>query len=239
MSITKQTDSSNIFQQQWLILGDSIGKGICFDPKRKRHCQIKDCFAERIKNDLNLPLINLSVFGATVDKGLKQIGRYSDRITKGAVSVLQFGGNDCDFDWKAISLEPEKEHKPQIPLNYFAKKYQQLIQKLKNMDCQPLILNLPPLIHQRYFNFLSRGLNKETILSWLGGSTKAIYDWHQAYNDAVEKLAEKENIPLVDIRSAFLEQQRPEDFICQDGIHPNAKGHLLISETMELYLQYN
>ena len=37
---------------------------------------------------------------------------------------------------------------------------------------------------------------------------------------------------MIDIRSAFLVRKDYTDYLCEDGIHPNEKGHRLIREAM-------
>ncbi|HHV41260.1 MAG TPA: SGNH/GDSL hydrolase family protein [Clostridiaceae bacterium] len=57
-----------LWQEPWLVLGDSITKGITYDPVKNRYHQLKNSFVEKIKSDLNLSVLNLSVFGATIKK---------------------------------------------------------------------------------------------------------------------------------------------------------------------------
>lgn len=224
---------SALWQKPWLVLGDSISKGITFDPLKKRYQQLKNSFVERIKSDLRLDIMNLSVFGATVEKGLKQLDRYRDRLTRGGVALLQFGGNDCNFNWADISRDPKAEHLPQVPLKNFIHLYERLIDTLRQQNFQPLLLNLPPLIQDRFFATISRDLDANAILNWLGGTTDSIFKWHKTYSNAVEQLAGKERIPLIDIRGAFLQHPARETLMCDDGMHPNAQGHALISQILE------
>ncbi|OLA61120.1 MAG: hypothetical protein BHW37_01125 [Firmicutes bacterium CAG:272_52_7] len=39
-------------------------------------------------------------------------------------------------------------------------------------------------------------------------------------------------IPMIDIRSAFLVKRDYSDYLCEDGIHPNERGHKLIKDTL-------
>jgi lysophospholipase L1-like esterase len=55
------------------------------------------------------------------------------------------------------------------------------------------------------------------------------------YNIAVVKLASIKNIPLIDIRKAFLETRDYLNLYCEDGIHPNEAGHALISDVLKSY----
>lgn len=231
--LTQNKTKSN--EEPFLIMGDSISKGVVLDPDNKRYRQIKDSFAGKLSKDPRLSVLNLSVFGATTTKGLNQIKRYSDDLTGGGIALLQFGGNDCDFDWAAISRAPEKEHLPQVSLEDFIRQYEQLIDILQQRGYRPVLMNLPPLVHERYFATLIHGLDNEAVLKWLGGTTETIYLWHESYNDAVEEMAARRGLPLVDIRSVFLQQPNVCDFMCEDGIHPNSKGHQLISDVLESY----
>ena len=51
------------------------------------------------------------------------------------------------------------------------------------------------------------------------------------------RVAKEEQIPLLDISSAFLETAHYQDLICEDGIHPNEKGHQLITSVLEEYIK--
>ncbi len=52
------------------------------------------------------------------------------------------------------------------------------------------------------------------------------------YSAVVEELAAKEKIPMIDIRSGFMGKKNFSNYLCADGIHPNEKGHLLISRAI-------
>lgn len=59
-----------------------------------------------------------------------------------------------------------------------------------------------------------------------------ITNWHERYNIEVFKIAIENNIPVIDITTSFLEQKNYSDYLCDDGIHPNEKGHELIAEAI-------
>ena len=50
------------------------------------------------------------------------------------------------------------------------------------------------------------------------------------YSTEIHKIAEEENVSLIDIRSIFLKMKNYADYLCVDGIHPNAAGHRLIAD---------
>ena len=55
-----------------------------------------------------------------------------------------------------------------------------------------------------------------------------VYRWHEIYNQQICNLCNELRVPLIDIRSTFLAYRNYSDFLCCDGIHPNAKGHGLL-----------
>ena len=92
-------------------------------------------------------------------------------------------------------------------------------------------MNLPPLEPEHYFNWVSRGLSKENILHWLGDVAK-IYRWQEAYNNAAEWIAHQNNCAVLDVRERFLVSKNYSSHFCEDGIHPNEKGHEKILESL-------
>ena len=46
----------------------------------------------------------------------------------------------------------------------------------------------------------------------------------------MERLAREENVPLVDLRGAFLDHWHLDTLLCEDGTHPNSAGQALIGQ---------
>ncbi|MEG1915040.1 MAG: SGNH/GDSL hydrolase family protein, partial [Acidaminococcaceae bacterium] len=63
-----------------------------------------------------------------------------------------------------------------------------------------------------------------------------IFKFHESYNAQVCGIAEENDIPLIDIRSAFLKLPNYSEYLCDDGIHPNEKGHNLIARVITEYI---
>lgn len=143
-------------------------------------------------------------------------------------AIIEFGGNDCDFNWKEISENPEKQHTPNTPLNVFSENLKFMISTLKSHGVTPILMTLVPLVPERYFKFISKNLNADNILKWLG-DVGFLYRWHESYSSEIINIARSENCLLLDIRSRFLTEHNYQRFLCDDGIHPNIQGQQFMS----------
>lgn len=210
------------------IFGDSISKGIIFEEQNQRYCTVTKDIRSWTRPAI---LHNFSVMGCTIRRGIEIMKRHLPQLSSYENVFLEFGGNDCDFDWQAVSDHPEEEHMPNTPPEEFEALYTQAVLSIQQQGGKPVLLTMPPLAPDRYFNWISKGKNSANILKWLGG-VDTIYRWQEMYSMKVALLAQKLSVPLVDIRSAFLSQHHYRDFLCADGIHPNRKGHHLIYHTI-------
>ena len=149
------------------------------------------------------------------------------------MTVLEFGGNDCDFDWAAISETPQGRHRCHTPPETFVSEYREAVRLLRDGGRTPLMMSLPPILSERYLDFICRtGLSRQNILDWLG-DPEAISRWQETYSNLIEQIAREELVRMIDLRRAFLESEQPlEDLICADGIHPSVKGQELIYRTV-------
>lgn len=214
------------------IFGDSIMKGVIFDAIKGRYIFLKNSFLNILgMRNSNIKVENYAKFGCTITVGKKLIEKHAAELSGYKYTALEFGGNDCDFDWKAISENPDGIHIPKTPIDEFEKYYSEIIDSVADMGSTPVLFSLPPLNARRYFSWISRGLNAENILRWLGDE-EHIYRWHEMYNIAVVKLAAIKDVRLIDIRRAFLETRDYLGLLCEDGIHPNEAGHALICEVI-------
>jgi len=217
-------------QKRVEVFGDSLLKGIQVNPQNMRYHVDNNIDVEAIEKEHSLDIRNFSRFGCTVTRGFALIERRlrDDDLSCDAV-IMDFGGNDCDFDWKAIAEHPEDEHLPHTPLNIFVDTYRKIIELLKAKGIRSILTNLPPLDAHKFFNWFCKGLDKANILKWLG-TVDCIYRWQERYSRAVERIAAETNTLLVDLRDAFLRNRRLEHFLCEDGTHPNTEGQKLITQ---------
>lgn len=213
------------------VLGDSVAKGVIYDEARSKYTFLKDSFVNLFSDGRHIPVKNLARFGCTISRGIQILNKHKAQLSEYDYTVMEFGGNDCNYNWEEISLAPEKDHKPAVPASIFKDTYSNMLRQIKESGSRPILLSLPPLNPQRFFDWVCKGLNRENILKWLG-DVNYIYRWHEAYNLTVYQLAQEQKVPLVDIRQIFLENRHYGDLICVDGMHPNKKGHALINSAL-------
>lgn len=207
------------------IYGDSIMKATLPDEKMKYHFH----FAEYVKNFSDLPvnITNRAKFGAYAEKGLSIVEADLKKGIECDIALVEFGGNDCNFDWTAIAKNPKAHHDPKTILEHFNKFMTEIILKLRNVGVKPVLLTLPPINGEKYFSFITRdGTDGDNILSWLG-SVDVIEQFQKLYSDAISALSEKLGVFCLDIRS-YLLSNNTCDLVSCDGIHPSAFGYQLI-----------
>ena len=215
------------------IWGDSILKGVILDEQDGRYKVMKNNSISSFAEITGCSIKNNAYFGMTSTKALSRITTSIDKqpLKKEDIVIIEFGGNDCDFNWSEIANAPDCEHQPKTTIANFKNSLQNMIDIFKEKGVTPILMNLPPLEPERYFNWVSRGLNKENILRWLGDISK-IYRWQEAYSSAAEWIARQNNCRLINVRESFLISNNYSSQFCFDGIHPNEKGHKKILESL-------
>ena len=216
--------------------GDSLLKGVIYEDA---HYKVAESSFQKICQEFFGILIeNKARFGSTITKGESIFEQNLDLIrqSSGRYVVLEFGGNDCDFNWKEVSDQPDREHLPRSTIESFVSAYTAIINEIKKLQKIPVLLSLPPIDSCRYFKHISTGLSEENILKWMHGNKQFITNWHERYNIEIFKLAIANAVPVVDITSVFLEERNYLRYLCEDGIHPNEKGHKLIAEAIKAHV---
>lgn len=224
-----------------ITFGDSIMKGVVAEPQAIGGGVVKyrvtdQSFVARCARRLGFPIDNLARFGSTIAHGLKNLDRYSGVIAAGDYVVLEFGGNDCNFDWKAVAANPYAAHRPFTPLGTFRQGYAAAIERVRGLGAQPVLLSLPPIDGPLFFDHICQNLDRSNIMQFVGDDVHYIQNWHEQYNLEVFKLACDAHVPIIDISTTFLEQRRLSAFYCADGMHPNEIGHQLIADAIMQYV---
>ena len=138
------------------ILGDSIAQGVLFDAQRNRYAIAKENLGKKITQACGYSVTNLSKFGSTVTDGLARFEKQKDALQDCKTVLMNFGGNDSDFLWQEISATPDQPHKPKTSIDIFEQTDLKLIERARKRGLTPILLNLPPVDHARYFAWISR-----------------------------------------------------------------------------------
>ena len=219
--------------------GDSITKGVVYDTEKSRYSTLKDSFINILASNINGSVYNAGKFGSTIVRGINKM--YKEVVNKSPdIVLIEFGGNDCDFNWTEVASNPDIEHKPNTDLTTFRNTLLTLISKLKKDNVVPALMTLPPLDPLKYFKWIGKGdlLAEKNILNWLG-TKDTLFTWHSSYNDMIREVATATNTVLIDVRTEFMKCTNYSDFLCLDGIHPNNRGHKLIANTLLSFLKDN
>ncbi len=209
--------------------GDSIGRAVGFDEGRGRYAVIKPNYQEMLLEDQTVDILNHARFGATLSEGLADFADSPD--TPAQAVAIQFGGNDCNMDWAAVSEDPSRPHSPKVPIEAFEKGLHQFVRLVRQRGKTPILVSPPPLEAQRFFAWVSKGLDPQVILRFLG-DVQHIYRWQERYATAVYRTARLTRCRLFDLRDAFLAADDFPDCLCVDGMHPNGKGQQLIAQAV-------
>lgn len=228
----------NIENRHISVWGDSILKGIVRDETTGGYHVLDTNCVKSFATSTGSTISNHARFGMTTIKAFERIKRsiIKNPPDKNDIVLIEFGGNDCDFNWKEVSETPHASHLPNTPLELFSSNVQAIIDIFKNLKLSPIFMSLPPLEPNRYLDWVSRGLNKENILTWLDDVNK-IYRWQEVYSDALVDTARKNDLRVIDVRKNFLMSDHYTSLICDDGIHPNKNGHEAIYAAFMDYLE--
>lgn len=207
-------------------IGDSITKGRIWEtggrPKITRNSfpNLLERVFEKVR------FVNAGVTNNTSYDVLTRLG--TDVLTKKpAYVIVEVGGNDCNFDWAQVAAKPDETHAATVSIVEFRRNLGEIVARVRAVGATPILSTLPPLDAERYYAFLRR-LYSDLIAKWIclnGG----IFHWQERYSRAVAEVARELGTTLADVRARFLEMSDYRKLMSEDGLHPNEKGHLLMT----------
>lgn len=212
--------------QKITAFGDSILKGaVTGDGMIHMFEIIEDSSLNIAQKELRFELDNRSIFGNIITKGKKKFDHWIESDKTSDLCIIEFGGNDCDWDWPPVSLNPDVPHEQKVPLPLYLETLDCMIKACRAHKITPLIMTMPPIVADRWFEHICIGNNRENILKFLAGDPYRLYRAHERYNMALIKYAYENNVQIVDMRMAMLNTPDYRELMCQDGIHPNQEGY--------------
>ncbi|MDR3587261.1 MAG: SGNH/GDSL hydrolase family protein, partial [Desulfosporosinus sp.] len=137
------------------VSGDSISKGIIFDESKRKYMILEDNYINLLQSKFNGIIRNTARFGNTLIKGFTKL---KDDVlnNKPDVVLLEYGGNDCDFNWDEVCNNPNAIHKPKTDFDTFGSKLKETLNFLKNNNIIAVVMTLPPLNAYRYLKWISK-----------------------------------------------------------------------------------
>lgn len=216
------------------VFGDSISRGVTYDAERGRYIYLKDSFDKLIQAKGEFKIDNRSRFGATSKEGLAEFE--GEQSIDADIVLIQYGGNDCTPDWKAAAEKPQMFHPPHVELEEYENILTRFVLRLRAWGKTPVLVTSPPLVTERFVPWISRGLDADAILHYLG-DLHHVYRWQEQYALAVHKVARLAGCALIDLRASFLKDLDLGSLYCADGMHPNGKGHQVYAQAAELELK--
>ena len=219
------------------VFGDSILRGVQVDPLRRRYCVNDSMGLSAIASRYGISVQNFSKLGCTITKAWFYVQKMFSKIDADMV-LMNFGGNDCDFNWTSIAESPMDVHAPNTEIGEFSSTYGQIVDHVKARRRMPVLSTLVPVQKDKYVEYICRrdNLDRNNVNLWMENNNIDLDGLHGTYSDAVAAVARSREIPLLDLRSAFISQGDVGALLCDDGIHPNARGQKLISDCFENFM---
>ncbi len=218
------------------VFGDSILKGA--QPRQGGRYMVNNIGLDAVAEEAGFSVQNFSKFGGTITKAWNYLQRFFPRIDADLV-FMDFGGNDCDFDWEAIAESPLNIHRPNTEYFEFVDTYNNVVDYILRKRRVPVLSTLVPVQADQYIEYMcaEKGLDRRNINRWLGGDVERLENHQRLYSDAVKGVASRMEIPYVDIRAAFESTGDVSALMCSDGIHPNSRGQAVIRASFKSFLE--
>ena len=160
--------------------------------------------------DRDILVVNSSVNGNTTRQALERMP-YDVQSHNIDMMIVQFGMNDCNY-WQT------DKGNPRVSLKAFGANLEEIIARAKSFGAKKILINT---------NHLS------TRTTHTMPHTDLTYEQsNQQYNTLIRELAHEqgEDIILIDMAQIFIDYIRTKnmdtaDFVLEDGLHLNLKGH--------------
>ncbi|MEI0739330.1 SGNH/GDSL hydrolase family protein [Paenibacillus sp. JTLBN-2024] len=140
---------------KYIVSGDSISKGVIYDEVRNKYVILEDNYVSLLQNKLKGAVRNTARFGNTLLKGISNLKRDVMK-EKPNIVLIEYGGNDCDYNWNEIAKDPGREHHPKTDFHTFEKVLMETVNDLKSQQIIPILMSLPPLNADNYFKWVTQ-----------------------------------------------------------------------------------
>ena len=126
--------------------GDSILKGVVSGGDSKRFDITEKDSLSQACAALGIELANKSVFGSWMTKTRRTQDRSLRNGASAQIGIIESGTNDSDYDWSAVSANPDAEHLQRCPLDEFSRLMEEAVSVARQNKITPVIMIPTPLV---------------------------------------------------------------------------------------------
>lgn len=212
-----------------ICFGDSVTRGITYIKGRLRI--VKENYPALLHEFLgaDTEVLNKGVFNDNSDLLLHRLEKDVIKQLPDYV-LIEIGGNDCDFRWDEVAQVKDDTHTPVVPLDRYIANLQHMVNRIYEAGAVPILMNLIPLDPVRYYT-RRREQHGSSIAHWIA-QCGGIEHWHGMYNRALVQMANKWDMLMLDVRTAFKESGDLSELLSDDGIHPTKKGYKVLADAI-------
>ena len=209
-----------------VVFGDSILKGVITIPNSgKLFDTTENDSLTLAQKELGFELDNRSIYGNITSKGLLKLQKFFDKGESADFCVIEFGSNDCDYDWSTLVQK--------VPLEDYLANLTAMVKLCREHKVTPLMMGLIPYVCDDWFKTIIKGHDEAAILNFLGGNAETLGKNQLIYKNAQADFVQKNNVQFLDPWTIF---QGHKELMCYDGIHPNEEGYQQLSKAWIKFL---
>lgn len=214
--------------------GDSILKGVVSGGDSKRFDITEKDSLSQACAALGIELANKSVFGSWMTKTRRTQDRSLRNGASAQIGIIESGTNDSDYDWSAVSADPDAEHLQRCPLDEFSRLMEEAVSVARQNKITPVIMIPTPLVPEWWLNNICIGndeaaivkfINKKYLQDQKAAAAMRLYQNQELFSLKAAAIARSLNVQIVDMRSEFLAHPNYKTLMCLDGVHPNQAGY--------------
>ena len=214
--------------------GDSILKGVVSGGDSKRFDITEKDSLSQACAALGIELANKSVFGSWMTKTRRTQDRSLRNGASAQIGIIESGTNDSDYDWSAVSANPDAKHLQRCPLDEFSRLMEEAVSVARQNKITPVIMIPTPLVPEWWLNNICIGndeaaiikfINKKYLQDQKAAAAMRLYQNQELFSLKAAAIARALGVQIVDIRSEFLAHPNYKSLMCLDGVHPNQAGY--------------
>lgn len=223
-----------------ILVGDSISKGLFLDHMSVR--RLERNAVDIINETYGILIESHSVFGQTLKRAfeknlISELPNFFEKDKENVV-VIELGGNDADYDWKAVAGSPNEKHFSKTKVGEFKQILKESILFLQNNGAKVVVCSIFPMDSKRYFDSVIKAqANAENVLIFLENDIMNLSRHQEVCNNAIQTIVKETGCAFLDYRSRILLKNDFLTYICEDGIHPNDKGHQYIAKVATDFIE--